>query len=67
MKNEELTCIQLHLANTKELHNLFMTDLKPFFDFRNKCLNVGLEATYIAEDASVPSKLCAFPMDMSAK
>lgn len=63
--NEELTCIPLHFVNAKESHTLFMNDLKPFFDFGKKCLNVGLGSLNIPN--TVPLKLCAFPMDMSVE
>ena len=65
--NEELTCIPLHFVNAKESYDLFGTDLKPFFDFGNRCLNDGLESRMEVEPTFLPFKLCAFPMDMSAE
>ena len=65
--NEELTCIPLHFVNAKESYDLFSTDLKPFFDFANQCLNNGIEMRNGDESTTAPFKLCAFPMDMSAE
>ena len=63
--NEELTCISLHFVNAKESHEICMSDLKPFFDFGKKCLNVVLGSQNIP--TTVPLKLYAFPMDVSAE
>ena len=62
---EELRCISLYFVNTKDSHEIFMSRLKPFFDFGKKCLNVGIGSQNIP--STVPSKLYAFPMDISAE
>ena len=66
--SEELTCIPLHIVNAKESHaSLFMTDFKSFFDFGNRCLNVGLVPRIHVEPTFIPFKLCTFPMDISTE
>ena len=65
--NDELTCILLHFVNAKESHASCMANLKPFFDFGNRCLNIGLLSRNNFEPAFVPFNLCAFPMDRLAE
>lgn len=63
--NEKRTCIPpLYFVNVKESHEMLRTNLKPFFDFRNRCLNVELVSMNGLEPTFVLVKVCAFPMDI---